>query len=347
MPAYFDSGFSVREMPWHELGKVLDEYPGTWNEARVLAGLDWEPIEVPQFMGEVISVDEAGEPVYGNFQKVEEFKYIVRDDTHTRLDSANSTYEIISHAEMGRIVEAILDVPDVKVQYETAGVLHGGKKVWALARMGDLLEIKGDPSPQQRYLALLNSHDGTAALRAIGTTVRIVCANTWHAAETNSEQKGTAFSFKHTKNWKKHVEAAREAVTRAYQSTDAYVESVRELLNRRYTEAMEAEFIRQFAIERVIINSSKVNAGNVMEYLRNNPRVDASLVETTNALTAYLNSESCAGLAPTAYRVLQAAGEFADHGRNSLNKDTYFSRTMIDVEPLKKVATRLAMSVTG
>src|SRR5215472_5475618 len=43
MPANVESMFSVREMPWHREGTVLADYPGDRDEARKLAGLDWDP----------------------------------------------------------------------------------------------------------------------------------------------------------------------------------------------------------------------------------------------------------------------------------------------------------------
>jgi hypothetical protein len=43
MPAYFDTGFSVRQPMWHGLGTVLDDYPTDWPDARRIAGLQWEP----------------------------------------------------------------------------------------------------------------------------------------------------------------------------------------------------------------------------------------------------------------------------------------------------------------
>ena len=44
--------FSVREMPWHkpmtgDRTTVTDDYPQSFAEARVLAGLDWDPIALP------------------------------------------------------------------------------------------------------------------------------------------------------------------------------------------------------------------------------------------------------------------------------------------------------------
>lgn len=40
---------------WHGLGKFLADYPGSWDEARQLAGLDWDPIE---FRGRILAVSE-------------------------------------------------------------------------------------------------------------------------------------------------------------------------------------------------------------------------------------------------------------------------------------------------
>ena len=37
-----DSMFSVREMPWHGLGVVLDQYPRSIDEALEKAGLGWQ-----------------------------------------------------------------------------------------------------------------------------------------------------------------------------------------------------------------------------------------------------------------------------------------------------------------
>ena len=37
-----DSMFSVREMPWHGLGVVLDQYPSSIDEALDKAGLGWK-----------------------------------------------------------------------------------------------------------------------------------------------------------------------------------------------------------------------------------------------------------------------------------------------------------------
>ena len=49
MPANIESMFSVRQMPWHREGTIVQDYPDTWTQARTLAGLDWDPVTAPVY----------------------------------------------------------------------------------------------------------------------------------------------------------------------------------------------------------------------------------------------------------------------------------------------------------
>ena len=42
MPANVETMFSVRETPWHGLGRIIMDAPAS-REALELAGLDWQP----------------------------------------------------------------------------------------------------------------------------------------------------------------------------------------------------------------------------------------------------------------------------------------------------------------
>src|SRR5215471_10226543 len=100
MPANVESMFSVREKPWHLEGIVLGDYPGTWAEARVLAGLDWDPIttEVYAVTGTTGDGIPLVEPIPG-------WKSIARSDTEAVLSLNRDTYTVIDHGQMGEIVE--------------------------------------------------------------------------------------------------------------------------------------------------------------------------------------------------------------------------------------------------
>ena len=147
MPANIESMFSVRQMPWHREGEVLDDYPGTWAEARVLAGLDWDPVTTGVYTAAGINPDGSVhyEPVGG-------WKAISRSDTGTVLSVNKDSYTVIGHGEMGEIVEAVLAQPSVK--WETAGVLDDGRAVWCLA----LLDSRRTAGRRQRHLAVSGHH---------------------------------------------------------------------------------------------------------------------------------------------------------------------------------------------
>jgi phage/plasmid-like protein (TIGR03299 family) len=176
MPANVESMFSVREMPWHREGTLLADYPGDWDEARKLAGLDWDPVTTGVYAVNGVNPDGTlhYEPING-------WKCIMRSDTEAVLSINKDSYTVIDHGEMGEIVEAVLAQPNVK--WETAGVLDGGRAVWCLALLDEPVELPGDTGPTMPYLTITNRHDGTTACALRATAVRIVCANTFRAAE--------------------------------------------------------------------------------------------------------------------------------------------------------------------
>lgn len=324
MPAYFESGFAVREPMWHNQGAVLDDYPGSWAEARIHAGLDWDPQEGPVF--DLVGIDGEGNPRY---EPITGYKKISRSDDGALLDIANEGYHIIGHGPMGDIVEAILDQDQVR--YETAGSIYGGRRVWALAVLGDDVQIGRDPSPTRRYLALLNSHDGSAAMRAIATSVRIVCANTWKQAEMDSKTSGSVYAFKHTKNWKDRAEEAKLAVLGAYRQMDAYLDDAAELAAIGCTSAQEAEFVDAFVPEPAARIVSKI--------------VRANIDTARGDLRTILAGPTCEGIRGTAFGLVQAAGEYLDWYRKAKTEDSKLSRQLLNVEPLKLTAVKIARQV--
>lgn len=344
MSHLFESGFSVREVPWHGLGLVLDEYPGTWKEARTLAGLDWDPIEVPAYEVGKLYADGRAEVTL-----IEDFKQVKHSVTGDRLAIVGDGYQLITHDVFGEIFEAIMDKSDGEVLYETAGSLDKGKRVWVLARLGGQIELPGDPSPLQPYMALMTSHDGSAALKVCATNVRIVCANTWHAADMDASRRGSTYSFKHTKNWRNRIEEAKEALTATQENIAHTIEEAKRLLRIKVNAKQTRTFIEEFAMARVIKNTvakqplSKRDLAARMDQ----PRVQQSLRFTIDQMTTILDSRTCDGIRGNMWGLVQAAGEFTDHFRDTVSAESYFSRTVLaDREPLKLTAMRIAREVS-
>jgi hypothetical protein len=93
MPAYFDTGFCVRQPSWHRQEQLLADYPETWAEARTIAGIDWEPEE--RRLGMITAETIDGAPVWA---PVTTHKAIVRSDTGAHLGTVGADWTPITHA---------------------------------------------------------------------------------------------------------------------------------------------------------------------------------------------------------------------------------------------------------
>jgi phage/plasmid-like protein (TIGR03299 family) len=326
MPANVESMFSVREKPWHREGVLLQDYPGDWDQARTLAGLDWDPVTADVYS--ITSINTDGTPY---LEPVPGWKSISRSDTGAVLSINRDSYTVIDHGEMGEIIEAVLAQPNVK--WETAGVLDGGRAVWCLALLDETVELPGDDSPTLPYLAITNRHDGTAACALRATAVRIVCANTFRAAELEGDRTGATFSFIHRSSWRARIEEARKAVTGARAEIHRYTELATELLGIPVTPAQRELFITQFI--------PMPPQGLVTD------RVARNVEEARVALRMILDSKTTQQVSGTAYGLVQAAGEYLDHVRNARSWETKLNRTLIRPEPLKHRALSLIREVVA
>jgi phage/plasmid-like protein (TIGR03299 family) len=325
MPANVESMFSVRQMPWHREGTILADYPGDWDEARKLAGLDWDPIATEVYALTDLNAD--GSPHY---EPIDGWKCIARSDNGVVLSINKDSYTVIGHGEMGEIVEAVLAQPNVK--WETAGALGGGRAVWCLALLDEPIALLGDDSPTLPYLAITNRHDGTAACALRATAVRIVCANTFRAAELEGERTGATFSFIHKSSWRSRIEEARQAVTGARAEIRRYQELANELLAIPVTRRQRELFVTEFI--------PMPPQGLITD------RVARNVEEARQALRLIFESKTTGQVAGTAYGLMQAAGEYLDHVRTARSWETRLNRTLIRPEPLKHRALSLIREVT-
>lgn len=315
MAHLLDSMFSVREMPWHGLGTILDEYPADWDAARKLAGLDWEPEAEPVFTASGIQL-----PGYNA---------LVRSDNRTLLSIMKDSYSVYPNAELGPLVETVLNQGGGRYEYETAGSLDEGRKVWALIRAAEPFMVKGDPNGAVLpYVAIQNSHDGSGSLRIQRLRTRIVCANTSAAADLESAGHGLQFVFKHSKNMHDRVNFAKQVLAGMSADQVAAQEWASELMTIKITPAGVRSFVESFV---------PMSVADVVT-----DRVAKNVEEARAAVLGFLNSPTCAGINGTAYGLVQAAIEYLDHGRKSLNAETKFSRCVLSVEPMKRRAEMLA-----
>ena len=168
----------VGATPWHGLGSQLSQNQPLeiWQRE---AGMDWHIEESPvRFV--------AGPSSHlGSIYSYPEQKVLYRSDTKAPLSVVSNRYKVVQPNE---VLEFYRDLTEYAgYELETAGVLKGGKKFWALARTGQSSVLKGRDEVNG-YLLLATSCDGTLATMATPTTVRVVCNNTLAVAVNGASQ---------------------------------------------------------------------------------------------------------------------------------------------------------------
>lgn len=323
---YFESGFTVRERSWHGKETVLADHPENWDDARMAAGLMWEPRLTPLYRKET---DDQG---VETFVEAEGAKMVERDDTSKALGVVSDTFELITHAEMGQIMEAFLDQPNVK--FETAGSVKEGRQVYATILLDEPYQINGDvdgfgdPVTTLPYFALLNSHDGTGACKGLYTQVRVVCANTVQAASADGDRHGAQFSLRHTSGVKSRIEEARDIVVGARMEALRWREIAEQLALITVTPDQQLQYLSEFIpapADGVISDRVKANI----------ERDRGKFLHTLN------NSLTNSAMASNGLGLFNASVEYLDHVRGFNNRSTYMGRQILSAEPMKAKALKL------
>lgn len=194
-----DSMFSVREVPWHGLGAVLESPPASVAEAIDASGLGWSVAK------RRLAIDCGADlPDVLRYRGFSGYYATVRQDTDEVLGVVGERYRIVQNDEAFAFVDQLLGS---SMNFETAGSLHGGRRVWVLATLPEHVEVGGDPV--RPYVLLLNSHDGSTAVVAATTPVRVVCQNTLNWGLRDARQK---FAIRHTEAVTQRVHEARRVL---------------------------------------------------------------------------------------------------------------------------------------
>lgn len=172
MSAEVETMFYTRQKPWHGLGTMVTEAPDS-KSALELAGLNWTVIQKP------IETQD-GLPIPG-------FKANMRNTDNQVLGVVTDRYKVVQNQDAFAFTDKLLGEG---VTYETAGSLQEGRRTWLLAKLPQRYIISGDEMTP--YLVFMNSHDGTGAIKAAMTPIRVVCMNTLLYADKYMSELGKA-----------------------------------------------------------------------------------------------------------------------------------------------------------
>ena len=242
MPDCVETMFSVREKPWHGLGKIIKEAP-TSRDAIELAGLNWSVNSNPIY------------DVFGN--EIKGFKANTRSSDNSVLGVVTDKYKIVQNIDAFDFTDNLIGE---EMYYETAGSLRKGKTIWLLGKMPEryICEDKFEP-----YIVFTNTHDGTGAVKIAMTPIRVVCNNTLNMALSSAKR---SWSTKHMGNMEAKLSEARHTLELANDYLNNLAIEADKLANETMTEEMTVKTLDQmFPIPEDASDRQKQNIQNAKD----------------------------------------------------------------------------------
>ena len=294
MAANVETMFYTREKPWHGLGTRVETAP-TSKEALQLAGLDWKVIQKP-----ILTEDGT---------LIEGFKANVRDRDQKVLGVVSNRYKVVQNEEAFAFTDALLGEG---VRYETAGSLAEGKRTWILAMLPHKYIIAGDEITP--YLVFMNSHDGSGAIKAAMTPIRVICQNTLNLALARAKR---SWSTNHIGDISGKMEDARNTLQLANRYMVELGKGIEQLQRVKLSDKQVLEFVEEFfPVSEDMSIQQKKNMQSLQEDMK----------------IRYFDAPDLKQVGKNGYRFVNAVSDFATHSRplreTANYKENLFARTV-------------------
>jgi len=282
----------IGDVPWHGLGNQLsaNEPIEVWAQQ---AGMDWTICESPvSFM-----TKDAASP--GTVATFPENKVLFRSDTKAPLSVVSQRFQVVQPSE---ILEFYRDLSEVSgFELETAGVLKGGRKIWALARTGQSSTLKGN-DVTNAYVLLATACDGTLATTAQFTSIRVVCNNTLAVALA-----GSSGAVKVPHNTTFNQQAVKRQLGISVSTWDSFMYSIKGLSERKVkTQEATNYFLRVFSSEDAT-NGVKAS--------------ERALTKVMALFDGHGKGAELSSAKGTVFGLLNSVTEFVDHERRARSTD--------------------------
>ncbi|CAB1209431.1 DUF932 domain-containing protein [Acinetobacter bouvetii] len=306
----------IGDTPWHGLGNQLTQNQPieVWAQQ---AGMDWR-IESSDVS--YMAQNARGQSI---IMPYEEQRVLYRSDTHAPLSVVSQRYQEVQPME---ILEFYRDLTEQSgFELETAGVLKGGKKFWALARTGQSTALKGK-DVSNGYILLATACDGTLATTAQFTNIRVVCNNTLAIALRGQSSSAGVVKVPHSTKF--DAEKVKQQLGISVRAWDEHMYEMKQLTQRNVSQ-QEAK-----AYFDAVFNNSTMSISdpeeNIIQFYRNvaqqvqekkpepNGRAMNKALEMFNGQGRGADLSSAKD---TAYGLLCSITEFVDHERRAMSTD--------------------------
>lgn len=275
----------VGETPWHGLGQQLVE-GASIDDWKMAAGMDWKVQRSKvRYFG-----DSEGQQQF----EMEDRHVLLRSDDKKALGIVSPEFKIV---QPGAVLEFFRDLTeDAGMHLHTAGTLFGGRKFWALAKVGEAT-IQG-ADKVGGYLLLATACDGSMATEIRETSIRVVCNNTLSMARAVGAKRDV---IKITHRSKFDAAAVKTRMLDSGSSFAAHIALAQELSRKRVTNAMAEQFVRELLRpNEVLLEGEEVRA----------PKGEAEILSLFRSSAI---GGTLLGANGTAWGLVNAVTEYVDH----------------------------------
>lgn len=212
------ASYASTQREWHGLGALMqpNQPIETWAHD---AGMEYKVQRgVIRYATERLTPDAA----IHNLKTIEDKLVLFRSDTGAPLGVVSDSYKVVQPREVLEFFREWAQANSVTI--ESAGVLFGGKRYFATAKIADAVAVAATGRDSiAPYVLLSTSADGSLATEGRLTHVRTVCNNTLSVA-----LKGAAsFKISHRSTFK--AQECRTIIESAHEEFGAFMEMARKL----------------------------------------------------------------------------------------------------------------------
>jgi phage/plasmid-like protein (TIGR03299 family) len=275
--------YASTQREWHGLGQLMTAGASIEDWQRE-AGMDYR---VQRSTIRYATERDITHP--SQFKTVTDKHVLFRSDNGEALGVVSDSYKVVQPAEVLEFFREWADTGGLTI--ESAGVLFGGKRYFATAKLADGVAVDGGTDKVVPYALLSTSADGSLATECRWTTVRTVCNNTLSLAL----KADAVYKVSHRTAFK--PEQAKLVVEAAHEEFGAFMQTARSLADVK----MEAE--RAEALTAALLRKTTDDAARETIAFRR-------IMELFNGFAKGATLESANG---TAWGWLNSVTEYADH----------------------------------
>lgn len=240
----------AKQLSFNIFGTTFNENV-TLEEAFEKAGLNFNVeeerlIKVPQ---EVLDAIKNEEPIMWlptADDIVKSHKATFRTDANRILGIVGTDYQIVPNNKAFDFINFIGECSGEQPQIVSAGALGYGERIFVCAQLGEDSYLSADDAVKN-YVVFTTSHDGSGAVSALFTPIRVVCQNTLNMALRQCPNK---VIFKHTKNvgnrldWsvEENRKKAFEVFSKSVKFSQSFIEAMLNLKEQKVTTDFVTDF---------------------------------------------------------------------------------------------------------